>query len=553
MFLLLAGCAPPALQASLQLDPVALEIHASVPVDRVQVVDATGTPVVRRSLPEPRDALVLRAPFEPGTYQVHLVAGEQSTTLPVRLAPRGPATVELQAPLGQGAPGEVLELPDGRPVRAGIVVEAHQPVLLTHPQGERRLQAGEREVLVHEVGEAGLHTWLALDGTRQDLDLPARAVPLSVLRERLEVEPPRVPARADGWPDPTLPSGRITLPAPWWDHLLDRLALGFRARDDLAPRTHLGVALTNRADEPVHAVVDLHVEVDGRPHPAFRPRTREATDLTTVRRLVRVPPHETVHLGLPVYLDREAVTGPLLAEAVVGVRPLGAPDPLHVRRTPLVVDRGDPRATGLFVLGLLSALGGALLAGLRFRTWIDRPSRDLTTIAVFGALSFVVGTASQVVGLGVASVLGPFAPFVLGLVDDAVRVCLLATLLTLVPRSGVLSLALLLGWLMRALALGAAHPVDALYLGASVLWLETGAALAGLSRGRVTLLRLWLGLVLPNALLTALALAVSMVLYRLYYADAYVLALVLGPGLLYPAAGCLLAVPFAASLRRVAP
>ena len=31
--------------------------------------------------------------------------------------------------------------------------------------------------------------------------------------------------------------------------------------------------------------------------------------------------------------------------------------------------------------------------------------------------------------------------------DDAARFCLLATLLTLVPRSGVLTLALLLGWL----------------------------------------------------------------------------------------------------------
>lgn len=555
VLLLLASCAPPALQATLHVDPGSLEVHASLPVEHVQVVDSSGDPVVRRTLTPPREDLVLRAPFAPGPYQVHLRARDQSADLAVTLPAHGPATVRIQAPLGQGdvRPEQVLELPDGKPVRAGILVEAHQTVLLTHPTGERTLQAGEREVLVHDVGSDGLHTWLALDGARQDVDLTARSVPLATLRDRLIVEAPVLPARGDGTADPTLPAGRITLPTPWWDRLLDRFSLGYRVRDDLAPRTHLGVLLENRSANPIHTVVDVHLEVDGHPHPAFQPRTRDATDLVSVRRLVRVPPEASVTVGLPVYVDRDRIDGPLLAEAVVRVGTLGSSEALHVRRSPLAIERGTPWATALFGVGVLSALGGILFGTVRFRSWLDRPTRDLTTIAVFGALSFVVATASQVVGLGVASVLGPFAPFVLGLVDDVARICLLATLLSLVPRSGVLSLAVLLGWLMRALALGAAHPVDALYLGASVLWLELGAALSGLSSGRVTLVRLWAGLVLPNALLTLLALAVSVIVYRLYYADAYVLALVLGPGLLYPALGCVLAVPFAASLQRVAP
>ncbi|MCA9571724.1 MAG: hypothetical protein KC656_27995, partial [Myxococcales bacterium] len=381
----------------------------------------------------------------------------------------------------------------------------------------------------------------------------AEAVPLDVLRDALRAGTPIVPARAEGTRDPTLPSGRIRLPAPWWDRLLDALGTGFRPRDDLAPRTHVGVPLANVSDAPVHVVVSAWVEVDGHPHPAFRPRTRDATDLTVVRRLVRVPPHDAVDVALPLYLDRQATADGLLADVRVEVRPLGAGAVLHALSTPLVVERGDRWATLLFGGGVLSALAGLALLAVRFRRWIDRPTRDLTTVAVFGALSFVVGTASQVLGLGLGSVLGPFAPFVLGVADDAARFCLLATLLTLVPRSGVLTLALLLGWLMRALALGAAHPVDALYLGASVLWLELGAAVAGLTTGRVTVGRLWLGLVVPNGLLTAFGLAVSVVVYRLWYAEGYLLALVLGPGLLYPAIGCALAGPFAASLRRVAP
>ena len=54
-----------------------------------------------------------------------------------------------------------------------------------------------------------------------------------------------------------------------------------------------------------------------------------------------------------------------------------------------------------------------------------------------------------------------------------------------------------------------------------------------------------------SALSTLTGLSLHMALYRLYYADWYVAMLVLGPGLLYEALACAVAVPFAESLRGI--
>lgn len=531
-------------------------VDASRPLTAIEVVDADGLPAVRRTLVEPTHTIALRVPLLPGPHTVRLRAGEDTLEQAFVVPDRGPVDVQIQAPIGQEpvSTGAVVALPDGRPVRVGVVVDAREPLVVPNSFGPAlELQGGERRVLVTELGPDGLEGWLDVRGTRVPVVLAGETVATSVLREQLVVGEPRLPARGDGSVDRTAPVSRIQLPAPWWDAVLDRLGLGFRPRDDLAPRTHVALTLTNTRGRALQAVVSGQVHVDGLPHEAFRVRHREATDLSEVRRLVRVPPGASVDVALPVYLDRTLVPEGVVAEAVLQVSTLGAPEPLHTVRAPFVVERGHRWATWLFVAGLLSAFAGLVQLVVSLGRWLERPTRELTTIAVFGALSFVVGTTSQVVGLGLASVLGPFAPFVMGFADDALRICLIATLLTLVPRAGVVSLALVLGWLMRAVALGAAHPVDLLYIGASVFWFELGVRVTGLSSGRVDGLRLLAGFVLPNALLTGFGLAVSVILYRLFYADLYVLGLVLGPGLIYPALGCLFAVPFARSLRRVAP
>ena len=108
----------------------------------------------------------------------------------------------------------------------------------------------------------------------------------------------------------------------------------------------------------------------------------------------------------------------------------------------------------------------------------------LVTIALFGTLSFVVNAAMQLVGMGVASVVGPFAFVLTGLFDDTIRAILLITLLMLRPKAGVCGMAILIGWLLRAVTTRAASPADILYLTGHVFLLEASLSLFGLTRGK---------------------------------------------------------------------
>ena len=111
----------------------------------------------------------------------------------------------------------------------------------------------------------------------------------------------------------------------------------------------------------------------------------------------------------------------------------------------------------------------------------------------------------------------------------------------------------------RGLALGGFSPADPLLLGSAVLWLEGGLWLTGVTRSgawrdeppRRRWLRLTAAFGAAAVADGAGGLAAAAVLYRLYFADWYVVLILVVPGFLYTAAACWLATGFAGSLRRV--
>ncbi len=571
-WLALTGCAPEPLTIRVDtLDRSGAVVQADQPLVHVELRDDRGALLVARSPDPPTDRVTLRAPLRPGSFSIRARTPSDVATEQVMLPDPGPFSMWVEAPLGQSRRGvsqsEAVEVPvpTGASVRVGVGVDVHAAGTLAWvvnasgapiaPPQRADVVDGERRVIPVQVSDAPLEVAVRLAGGERIVRLVPRALSVEDARQQLQIGAITYPAHPDGSVDRTLPTGRIVLAAVWWEQVLDRLRLGFRPRDDQAPRTHLSVELDNRGDAPVNLVVASRSD-----HPAFRPRMRDATDLDTVRRLVRVPAGKTVAVTLPIYLDRSEVpvSGVFQESVHVEVTPLGSDAVLHSRVVPMVVERGTPWASALLALGCGSAVLGWLGIAFGLRRWLRVSTGRLTTIAVFGSLSFTVGAASQLVGLGLSSVLGPFSPFVLGLADDALRMCLVGALLALVPRVGIFALATLVGWLMRALALGAVHPVDLIYLGSAICWTETMLFVSGVTRGdahwlegRLAWLRLSVGLAVPNAVGTATGLAISVVLYRLYYADWYLVATVALPGLVYAAVGCAVAVPFARSLRRV--
>lgn len=559
--LLALGCAPEPLSIQVVAVDSGVEVRASGPISRVEVLAEDGSPIVARSVPNPTAQVHVIAPLRSDRPHHVIVFGggrRAEAELPARDA--GPVSVAIEAPVGQGRrevrDGDVLTPAVVGPLRLAVHVTAREattvPVRFGEDTREITLAVGERAVLYGDGSP------IVVGDVRVRVEPRARTV--ADARALLRVVDTAFPTDPTGTVDRARPPDRVTLPAPWWRDGLRDLGLGYRPRGDQAPWAWQTVTLANDDTEPVSVVLRATVERRGAPHPAFRARLRDGVE-DRVTALLRVPAGQSATAVLPVYVDAAALREGVSLERVIEVVPLGSDTPLHRIERPLFATVGSRWASAGFGAALLATASGYALLAVRGRRWLDRRTSELVTIALLASLTFVVGAAFQVLGTGLATVLGPFAPLVTGLPDHAFRACLLGTLVTLVPRPGVLAIATGVGFAMRGLALGSFHPVDLMYVGSAVFWLETWSWAAGITRviGWVDeprarrWVRLGLGLGLANVCATATALVLSVVLYRLYFAAWYVALILAVPGFLYVLVGCWIALDFAAALRRVEP
>ncbi len=571
----LAGCESGPVQVDANLDGRTLQIRASAPVDRVEVVDASGVPLVRQRLPAPAHQVGVEVPWSGRPpYGVTVVTDGTHHTLDLVDGPvLGPFEASLQAPFGQDR--RVLE--DGMTVRvpvvgdatvqAALTVRVSTPGPLTLQLGEQtasrvRASAGERVVLLAAL-TGTLVGRVTHPGGELAFTLVPQRVPLDQARARLVLDQVAFPATGSGTPDPARPEGRVTLPSDWWLAVLRHTALGFRPRDEEIPWAWQGLTLRNTGGADLNVVVRSRVlGADGQPDPAFRPQVRDQDDGSgTTTALLRVPAGSVATGSLPVYVDDTLLgDGPWTRQ--LEVWPIGSTERLVAWEAPLYVSRGSKLLGAACALGVWMALCGGLLLWRRLGRWLqDTPTSQLMTVALFGSLSFLVAAVGRLFGVSLASVLGPFSSLVTGLVDDAFRIALLATLVSLCPRAGIAALAVLVEWLLGGLTLGTLSPVDLLFVGSRVAWLEGSLWVAGITRvpgwTRESPLRQWsrlaLSLGVGGLCASATALALHMVLYRLFYADWYIAMVLALPGFAYPLVACAIAVPFASALRRVAP
>lgn len=567
---MLGGCAQPE-PPVVSCEAGGVRVLAEEPISRVELW-SDGLRLARRNLAEgTKEAFVSAEGL--GTVQVRVRGTEVHTsecawsdsdaTVDVRIAV--PAGQEMR-PLRAGslsfvafegsAPELALVLTAGSPTDVTLTVGAEQITVSLGASGQReiitRLLPIDRATPV-AVRAPGL----TVSATLQPLLVTVDEVP-----GLLRLESLTFPADSSGMVDVARPAGRVTLPGRGWTRLLELVGLGVRGQDRELPWAYHAVTLSNRGEQSLDLVLRSRVLGPDGPAEAFRPVVRDADGGTgVVSALLRLPAGESAMAVLPLF-----ITESLLPEGASGfeheltVSPLGVGTAVLTERVPLRVSRGSSWVALGFALALCAACLGVLFAVLGVPRWLRTSSTaDLTTIAVFATLGFVVTAATAVLSAGLAAVLGPFSMLVTGLLSDCLRSALLATLIVLLPRRGTATLFLLLGWLMQGIALGAFSPTDFVFVGARIFWLESFLWLAGLTRGTgwrdegitARFLRLTVGFAGASLLSMAGAIASQIVLFRLYYATWFVLLMLALPGFLYDVLACALAVSFAASLRRV--
>jgi hypothetical protein len=137
--------------------------------------------------------------------------------------------------------------------------------------------------------------------------------------------------------------------------------------------------------------------------------------------------------------------------------------------------------------------------------------------------------------------LGPIGFLVDGLLSEFVFYALLVALISIVPKQGMCALVIAIRFLLGGLLLGMITPVGAIHGAVSAVALELAVWLSGITRAGAKYdlskghfrLRVAVLFALANALVSWIGFQLSIVLFRLHYAEWYVFLSVAIGGFLY--------------------
>jgi hypothetical protein len=172
----------------------------------------------------------------------------------------------------------------------------------------------------------------------------------------------------------------------------------------------------------------------------------------------------------------------------------------------------------------------------------------LTTIALLAGVHFVVAYAFRLGSDLLAGVLGPFYIFLAGIGNEGATALMLAVVITLVPRVGTASL---FGF-VELLFVSVACILNEVLLAAFGLTTTSRLRKPGRRAPWAVVGSVALALGTAKALSIYAQLCLVQVMYRLFYADWYVLAAALWVGLFYASLGAGLGTLLGYQLRRTA-
>ena len=405
------------------------------------------------------------------------------------------------------------------------------------------------------------------DRWERSVTTPLRSASLDEIAGQLRIENITMPTGPSGMSDPRQRRDTISSPRP----LLGGLGKWFGAKtsptDEFEPVAYQTVHIHNQGQETVHVIVgSMNRDTESRePVPFLSPP--DAVNAGTNRSLafVSLTGKSTTSVPLPIYLNplaqqHQDFTGAGQYERVIEVKIWGS-DATALRATrPLLIV--TPNLHALLVTSLViivTGLGIGLLLCFHQQLFIRFSTKQLILISLFGTTIFIaVNVPSTLLTNLISALLGPISSLITGLINEMLYYALLTSLLILIPKFGVITLVTAVRLLLGGVTLGLLTPTILLHAVTAVLLLEAGFQIARkitLDSGAIggaSLLTLALIFGLCDAFTVYVDFQLSMTLYRLFYADWYILARILVDGFSYTFIGVVLGKRLGSGLWRVA-
>ena len=405
------------------------------------------------------------------------------------------------------------------------------------------------------------------DRWERSVTTPLRSATLNEIAGQLRIEDIIMPTDLSGISDPRRRPNTISYPRPFLGGLGKWFGAKASPTDEFEPIAYQTIHIHNQGQETVHAIVaSMNRDTEnGEPVPFLSPP--DAVNAGTDRSLafVSLAGESTTPVPLPIYLNplsqqhqdfiREGGY-----ERAIEVKIWGS-DATALRATrPLLIV--TPNLHALLVTSLVTVvtgLGIGLLLCFHSQLFTRFSTKQLILISLFGTTIFIaVNVPSTLLTNLISALLGPISSLVTGLINEMLYYALLTSLLMLIPKFGVITLVTAVRLLLGGVTLGLLTPTILLHAVTAVLLLEVGFQVARKTTldsgaiGGANLLTLALIFGLCDALTVYIDFQLSMTLYRLFYADWYILTRILVDGFTYTFIGVLLGKRLGSGLWRVA-
>jgi hypothetical protein len=176
-------------------------------------------------------------------------------------------------------------------------------------------------------------------------------------------------------------------------------------------------------------------------------------------------------------------------------------------------------------------------------------------ISLFGTVAFAaINVPMAFMSEVVHAMLGPFSFLFTGIFYEIVLYAIITSLIILIPKIGVISILLMVRFILGGIIFGTFGPAMLLLFCFQAITLEAALYLTGITRGikledRKVLLGINLGI--ADTLNAYVSFNLMMFLYRLFYADWYLIMNLTINGFVYTYIGVLLGITLGKKLKKV--